>query len=111
MQNHLIVASVCLLVGLSGCQSSPHTTSPFYLPPFSSNGMFSNQSNNLSQSVQEALMNSDELAVSRIQVETVQNTVILKGYVKKIRQSDIAEQIARQVPGVQGVENNIVVRP
>lgn len=29
----------------------------------------------------------------------------------KIRQSDVAEQIARQVPGVRAVENNIIIRP
>jgi hyperosmotically inducible periplasmic protein len=64
----------------------------------------------LAQSVQDALAGQDDPVLARVHVNTNQNTVILSGYVKKIRQSDTAEQIARQVPGVQNVVNNLIVR-
>lgn len=112
MRNYLIgftLASV--LTSLVGCQSNPQNATPgFFNMPFSSATSVQTPAN-LTQAVQEALMRSDELAVSPIQVDSNQNTVILRGYVKKIRQSDIAEQIARQVPGVQTVQNDLVVRP
>lgn len=66
---------------------------------------------NLSQTVQEALMRNDDPVIANVHVQTRQDVVILTGYVKKIRQSDVAEQIARQVPGVRAVENNIIIRP
>ncbi|OEH47485.1 hypothetical protein lpari_01500 [Legionella parisiensis] len=55
-------------------------------------------------------MRHDDLAVSQVHVQTRQDVVILSGYVKKIRLSDTAEQIARQVPGVRSVENHIIIR-
>ena len=55
-------------------------------------------------------MRSGDPAIAQVHVETNQTTVILRGYVKKIRQSDTAEQVARQVPGVTMVENRIIVR-
>jgi hypothetical protein len=64
----------------------------------------------LAQSVQNALVRSEDPVIANVHIETNQNKVILSGYVKKIRQSDVAEQIARQVPGVQAVENNLIVR-
>jgi len=64
----------------------------------------------LGQAVQDALLRSGDPVISQVHVDTNQNVVILSGYVKKIRQSDTAEQIARQVPGVQNVENNLIVR-
>lgn len=65
---------------------------------------------NLAQSVQNALIQSGDPILGQLQVQGNQNTVILSGYVKKIRQSDVAEQIARKVPGVKNVDNRIIVR-
>jgi osmotically-inducible protein OsmY len=65
----------------------------------------------LNQSVQDALMRSGDPYIAQVHVDTQKDIVILSGYVKKIKQSDVAEQIARQVPGVKMVENNIIVRP
>lgn len=110
MQKYLLntfIASFLLL--LVGCQSNPGKPATLFNSPF--NGPAFAPQVNLTQSVQEALMRHDELAVAPIRVETRQNIVVLSGYVKKIRQSDTAEQIARQVPGVQSVENRIIVRP
>ena len=103
MQKNLInVILAGFLFLLAGCQTNTLGTtnlfSPF--PPAMP----------LSQTVQDALMRSGDPVVAQVRVETMQNTVILSGYVKKIRQSDVAEQITRQVPGVQNVQNNIIVR-
>ncbi|MBN9231232.1 MAG: BON domain-containing protein [Legionella sp. 40-6] len=110
MQKQILGALSLLVLGqLTGCQTNTMTHRPYAPAPFT-NPSFQG-STSLTESVQEALMSNDDLAVAPIRVETWQNRVILSGYVKKIRQSDMAEQIARQVPGVQGVENRIIVRP
>lgn len=110
MQRFLLNALIAgFFVLLAGCQSNPGRPAPFFSAPFT-NPSYAPQVD-LAQSVQEAFMRHDELAVAPIRVSTRQNVVILSGYVKKIRQSDTAEQIARQVPGVQSVENHIIVRP
>lgn len=99
------VASVIFL--LAGCQTTPITRSTanmFNVTPAPAEV-------NLAQSVQDALMRSGDPQISQISVQTNQSTVILSGYVKKIRQSDFAEQIARRVVGVQRVENRIIIRP
>ncbi|MDR3442766.1 MAG: BON domain-containing protein [Legionella sp.] len=100
---HTLIAGFFIL--LVGCQSNP-VGRP--------SGLFNNPSfapqMNLAQSVQEALFRNEDPAIAQVRVETRQNTVVLSGYVKKIRQSDTAEQIARQVPGVQSVENRIIIR-
>jgi osmotically-inducible protein OsmY len=93
-----LVAGFFLL--LAGCQS---TTVGTMFSPYPA-GM------SLAQSVQDALARNEDPVIAQVHVETNQNTVILSGYVKKIRQSDVAEQIAHQVPGVQTVENNIILR-
>jgi osmotically-inducible protein OsmY len=99
--------AACLLLLLSGCQSD--ATSPMSSSMNPIFGPFSS-STNLTQSVQDALYRTGDPILSQVHVETNQNTVILTGYVKKIRQSDTAEQIAHQVPGVQMVQNNLIVR-
>lgn len=93
---------VCFVVLLSSCQStSPSVTQMFSFAPSEAS---------LSQSVQDALYRSNDPIIGQVHVETVQGRVILSGYVKKIRQSDTAEQLAREVSGVQSVENRIIVR-
>lgn len=111
MQKYLLnIFITALLLLLGSCQSNRGTAPNSMFPnPFGTPSAAQQMS--LAESVQEALMQNDELAVARIHVETRQNMVILSGYVKKIRQSDTAEQIARHVPGVQSVENRIIIRP
>jgi hyperosmotically inducible protein len=108
MQKYLINTTIAgALLLLAGCQtgSGPGLFSsyPSY-PPYSSRM-------NLAQSVQDALIRNGDPVIAQVRVETNQNIVILSGYVKKIRQSDVAEQIAGQVAGPQNVQNNIIVRP
>ncbi|KTD68909.1 MULTISPECIES: BON domain-containing protein [Legionella] len=107
MQKYVLnILVVFFLFSLAGCQSNQATSNIFR--PFTPSTA---TSTNLSQAVQEALMRNDDLAIAHVRVQTRQDVVILTGYVKKIRQSDVAEQIARQVPGVRAVENNIIIRP
>jgi osmotically-inducible protein OsmY len=100
----VVVSVICLL---SGCETT-NTSNPvgnvfsFAPPPMTLN---------LAQSVQDALIQSGDPIIGQVQVQASQNVVMLSGYVKKIRQSDTAEQIARKVPGVQNVDNRIIVRP
>jgi len=90
----------CLLL-LVGCQSTT-TVGNLFTPTPSGPG--------LAQAVQDELMRNPDPVIAQVQVVTQRNVVILSGYVKKIRQSDVAEQMARNVPGVQTVENHIIVR-
>ncbi|KTC88601.1 BON domain-containing protein [Fluoribacter dumoffii] len=107
MQKYLLnTLVVFFLFSLTGCQSNQATSTLF--APFTPSMA---PSANLSQTVQEALMRNDDPVIANVHVQTRQDVVILTGYVKKIRQSDVAEQIARQVPGVRAVENNIIIRP
>lgn len=109
MRNYLVkaavVGSVCLL---SAC----HTTTTTSSNPMANVFSFAPPSAeaNLAQSVQNALIQSGDPIIGQVHVQTTQNLVILTGYVKKIRQSDVAEQIARKVPGVKNVDNRIIVR-
>lgn len=111
MQKYFMALVVGLVAVLAGCQTNPpsypnvvgHGLGPLFNPSQAT-------INNLSQSVQEALYRTGDPVLAQVRVEATSNTVILSGYVKKIRQSDIAEQVAHQVPGVQSVVNNLIVR-
>jgi len=94
-----LVVGLALL--LTGCQTGSSVGNMF--TPYPS-GV------SLEQSVQDALMRSEDPVIGKVHVESNENAVVLSGYVKKIRQSDTAEQIAHQVPGVKNVENRIIVR-
>ena len=61
-------------------------------------------------SVGSAFMHNRALATAPIHIETHQGTVFLKGYVKTIRQSDMAVDVATRVPGVRAVRNELIVR-
>ena len=100
----VIVAGVVLL--LSGCQSDSVSSIGNFGSIFSPypSGV------TLAQSVQDALVQSGDPVLAQVHVETIKNDVLLSGYVKKIRQSDTAEMITRKVPGVQNVQNNLIVR-
>ncbi len=89
-----------LFLVLAGCQSNnvANIFSPYPA------GM------SLTQSVEDALMGSNDPVIAQVHVTTNQREVTLTGYVKKIRQSDTAEQIAKEVPGVGSVVNHLIVR-
>jgi len=108
MRNYLLKAAVagcvCLLSAChnTGTSSNPMSNVFSFAPPPAEI--------NLAQSVQNALIQSGDPIIGQVRVQANQNLVVLSGYVKKIRQSDVAEQIARKVQGVQNVDNRIIVR-
>ncbi|MDI9817919.1 MULTISPECIES: BON domain-containing protein [unclassified Legionella] len=64
----------------------------------------------ITAAVNQAMVNHRDLSQIPIRVETHQGNVLLSGYVKTIRQSDTAGDVAAKVPGVKSVENNLIVR-
>jgi osmotically-inducible protein OsmY len=58
----------------------------------------------------ENMLNDEGLSTVKVRVETTNGIVTLTGYVKTIRQSDSAEEMARKTVGVTSVKNDIVVR-
>ncbi len=95
---HSLLATVFFL--LIGCQT---TSTPVFFSSHSSDEA-------LTASVSETLRMNNELANIPVQVEAHKGRVALSGYVKTIRQSDTAGDIAAKVPGVKEVENNLIVR-
>lgn len=100
------LAGVCLAM-LVGCQT------------LTNHGVFSSghslfspshSDQTITASVNNAFMNNPDLASVPIHVETQKGVVFLSGYVKTIRQSDTAGYVATKVPGVQSVQNGLIVR-
>ncbi len=52
-----------------------------------------------------------QVSAMRIGVETLNGTVQLTGFATSQTEKDKAATIARAVPGVRNVQNNIVIRP
>jgi hyperosmotically inducible protein len=105
-QRHLFIVLACSLL-LSACQGNgPYRYAPLPFAP--QNPMMERQP--LVGAVEDALARSGDPVLARLHVEALPNGVALSGFVRKIRQSDVAEQIARKVPGVANVQNNIIVR-
>ncbi|WP_419419842.1 BON domain-containing protein [Legionella sp. D16C41] len=64
----------------------------------------------ITEAVKATLANNNQLAGIPIDVQSMSGIVELNGYVKTIRQSDTALELATKVPGVKGVQNNLIVR-
>lgn len=64
----------------------------------------------VSTKVRAELLRDQSLKAFDIHVETMQDVVQLSGFVDSPAQKAQAEQIARNVSGVRGVRNDIVVR-
>jgi hyperosmotically inducible protein len=64
----------------------------------------------LTAKVKSALV-SDEIVKARdVQVETFRGVVQLSGFVDSSAQKDRASAVARSVPGVKEVKNNLIVK-
>lgn len=61
--------------------------------------------------VKSRLYENKEVAGSSISVETLNGTVMLSGFAKSSNEKTTAETVARGVPGVKSVKNEIAVRP
>lgn len=106
MHKHLLNWSLAgLFLFLTGCQTA---SGPQFFNP--SDSLFAPQPLTLTQAVQDALAGSGDPVLAQVIVQSEGQRVLLRGYVKKIRQSDMAEQITRKVPGVVDVDNQLIVR-
>ena len=65
----------------------------------------------LAKSVHSALGDNPDYKFSEVNVDVLHGTVQLSGFVDKSDQKTKAADIAKQVSGVQNVENNITVKP
>jgi len=83
-----------------GCQTNPQTTGHYI------------DDTAITTSVKAHLATDGPLkTMTQISVKTVENTVYLTGVAATLQAKNRAEEIARQVDGVQRVENNITVQP
>lgn len=64
----------------------------------------------LAENIKSTLISHPLLTRVPMEIEVQGGVVVLKGYVKTIRQSDTAEMLARKVSGVSEVQNNLIVR-
>ncbi len=95
-------SSIIMIVLLSACQMNMPSSNLLYGQP---------SDEVLTQRVQRGLYMSEDPVVANLHAESIQGTVVLTGFVKKIKQSDEAQQIAQSTPGAREVKNNIIVRP
>lgn len=97
----LLFIIISFFVSLSGCQ----TLSSIDL------GSLHHSDSNITESVKMAIANNNQfIDAPPIHIETQNGHVLLSGYVKTIKQSDVAADVASKVPGVKMVENNLIVR-
>ncbi|KTC66609.1 osmotically inducible protein Y- like protein [Legionella adelaidensis] len=95
------VIAIASILFIASCQS-PNQIEPFFAAPVTDNSVV--------VAVNDAIHSDKHLANLPIQVQVANGVVVLSGYVKTIRQSDTAAEIASKVKGVQSVQNNLIVR-
>jgi osmotically-inducible protein OsmY len=95
----LMALSVSMFLTI-GCQTNPQTTGHYI------------DDTAITTSVKTYLATDGPLkTMTQISVKTVENTVYLTGEAKTLQAKNRAEEIVRQVDGVQKVVNDIVVTP
>jgi osmotically-inducible protein OsmY len=98
--SHILTAlGVCIFLTI-GCQTQSQTTGHYI------------DDTAITTSVKTHLATDGPLkTMTQISVKTVENTVYLTGVAATLEAKNMAEEITRQVDGVQRVENNITVQP
>ncbi len=61
--------------------------------------------------VKAKLADDPMVSALSVSVETLRGEVQLSGFAKSLAESQRAEAVARQTPGVKGVRNSLVIRP
>lgn len=92
--------TLVMLLNLVGCHTTPSDNIANYF----------RTDNTITTDIEAAFYTNPQLQAIPIQVQTQEGVVQLSGYVKTIRQSDVAEDVARKVEGVKSVQNNLIVR-
>ena len=65
----------------------------------------------ISARVKTRFASDERVSATRVEVETLNGTVQLSGFVPTAAEKERAGEIARQVPDVKAVKNNIIVQP
>ncbi len=93
-----------LAVGLAALQSGCAGTATK-----ESTGEFVDDST-ITAKVKSAFVQDSQVKANDISVTTHKGTVQLSGFVASAQQKDRAEELAKAIPGVQSVQNDIVVK-
>ncbi len=64
----------------------------------------------ISAKVKTGLATNEDTSALDVDVETYRGVVQLSGFVDSEKSKEAAEKVASGVPGVKGVENNLIVR-
>ena len=97
---HVLMALGVSIFLTIGCQTNPQTTGHYI------------DDTAITTSVKTHLATDGPLkTMTQISVKTVENTVYLTGVAPTLQAKNRAEEIVRQVDGVQRVVNNITVQP
>jgi hyperosmotically inducible protein len=97
---HILMALGISIFLTIGCQTNPQTTGHYI------------DDTTITTSVKTHLATDGALkSVTQISVKTVENTVYLTGVAPTLQAKNRAEEITRQVDGVQKVVNDITVQP
>lgn len=67
--------------------------------------------NNITDAVRVKIYSDRCMSDNKIHVTTYERTVTLKGRVSNPTQKSIATQMAKSVPGVKGVRNELAIEP
>lgn len=94
------VAGALFVLALGGCASTPTQEST---------GQYFDDSV-LTTKVKAALVNDTTVSALNVKVDTFKGIVQLSGFVKSAAQRDTAVELARAIPGVQMVKDDILIR-
>lgn len=100
LKTMLAAAFACFLLAGSGCASTPEQSSA---------GEYLDDSV-ITMKVKAAIIADEELKATEINVETFKGQVQLSGFVRDPAHISRAIEVTRQVDGVKGVVNSLVVK-
>ena len=96
---YMLLAALLLTVAIApGCRSMTGQSTGAYV-----------DDSGLSTQVKAKLADEKASSLTRVSVKTVNRVVTLTGVVDSVQSKVMAEEIARSVKGVQGVQNNLQV--
>ena len=107
MPSVLLVFLVLVLGGVSELMADQATTSKTALEKLNDDSITAAVQGKLAA---DNIQNMNVVAFAEVEVQTEQGVVILNGVVGTSEQKARAEQLARQVLGVNGVTNNLQIR-
>lgn len=107
MLSVLLVLLVIVLSGVSEIMAGQATTNKTALEKLNDDSITAAVEGKLAA---DNLQNMNVVAFAQVEVQTERGTVILNGVVGTPEQKARAEQLARQVNGVNGVTNNLQVQ-